>query len=835
MRKSIAAGLTILAMTFVALGTHFDGQRPADSGSRLALGAIHPRISPDGKNIVCSWQGAIWRLPCAQAIGGQPGTMTRLTAGPEFDVEPAWSPDGKRIAFVRSPNMNEGELHVIDSEKGTEVPLPVPVRAVGTILYNKLHFHPDGKQILGHFRVPDKQPMLAWYEIETGQLKPVFEPPRWARYALSHDGRRIVYSQTLDQPGQQGGNDGRGGELWQIAATGEERPEIVTPFPSRIHDVCFAAGDEGVYVVSDVTGAHDDIHYIPFRDPERSATRVTFGAADEDRPSVCADGRWLAYTDNQRGLTALVVRDLAGQVEHTLAASQIDYRAATGTLTLKTIDVATNKPVTARISLVQEGGKFQAPPTAIYRTLGSTPHFYCSGEARWDLPAGGYMLRAWRGPEYRPVSLSFKVEPGKPAEQIVRLERYANPAAEGWYSGENHIHANYGYGEWYNSPATMLEQCAGENLRVCNFMVANSDTDGIFDREFFRGQVDPLTSDETILYWNQEFRSTIWGHMTLVNLRQLVEPIMTGFADTTNPWDVPTNSDIADRAHWQPGNVRYSQNSFNWQKAHVNYTHIAFNPDDPYDGAYSGKGIPVDVALGKIDSVDINLSYAASTKVWHRLLNCGFHLPASAGTDCFLNRIRSALPGGDRVYVKIDGPLTYAAWIEGLRAGRSFVSNGPVLEFRVNGRLAGETISRGAPGEVEVTGKAVSQFPLERVELIQNGAVVASLPLTDDKLSATIDQKIKFARTGWISLRAQGKGHRDHPQATLEAHANPVYVNVEGTKPATREDAEFFLNWIDRLSLALRLRDRAPNKELRQHIEAQLEAARAVYVKLTTE
>src|SRR5579863_9596261 len=126
MRKSIAAALTIVAMAFVALGTHFDGQRPADGPSRLALGGIHPRISPDGTRIAFSWQGAIWRMPCATASGGRPGPMTRLTVGPEFDVEPAWSPDGKRIAFVRSPNMGEGELHVIDAEQGTEVPLPAP-------------------------------------------------------------------------------------------------------------------------------------------------------------------------------------------------------------------------------------------------------------------------------------------------------------------------------------------------------------------------------------------------------------------------------------------------------------------------------------------------------------------------------------------------------------------------------------------------------------------------------------------------------------------------------------------------------------------------------------
>ena len=99
----------------------------------------------------------------------------------------------------------------------------------------------------------------------------------------------------------------------------------------------------------------------------------------------------------------------------------------------------------------------------------------------------------------------------------------------------------------------MLAQSAGEDLIVSNFMVANSDTDGVFDREYFRGSPDPLSNDETILYWNQEFRSTIWGHLTLLNLKQLVEPIFTGFTHTTNPHDFPTNADIADHTHDQGG------------------------------------------------------------------------------------------------------------------------------------------------------------------------------------------------------------------------------------------------------------------------------------------
>ena len=256
----------------------------------------------------------------------------------------------------------------------------------------------------------------------------------------------------------------------------------------------------------------------------------------------------------------------------------------------------------------------------------------------------------------------------------VELERWVHMAKDGWYSGELHIHANYGYGSWFNTPETMRQQCVGEDLNVCNFMVANSDADVVFDRPFFRGGPDPLSTPENILYWNQEFRSTIWGHMTLVNLEQVVEPVFTGFEGTTNPWDTPSNADIADRTHWQKGVV--------------NYTHVS-QAEDWSKTPYAAKAIPIDVALGKIDTLDINNSWAASVPLWYRLLNCGFRVPATAGTDVFLNRIGSNLPGGDRVYVHIDGPLTYAGWIDGLKAGRSFVTNGPMLTFTVNGERAG--------------------------------------------------------------------------------------------------------------------------------------------------
>jgi Tol biopolymer transport system component len=784
-----------------------------------ALGAIHPRISPDGKTIAVSYQGAIWSVP---QVGG---VMTRLTDGEGFDHEPAWSPDGKRIAFVRGPNQLGGDLHIIQAD-GQEVALPKPVTVRGTYNFQKLEFSPDGNRLLGVYRAGGKDLGLGWYDLKTGDVRALDVPlSLWTRYGLSPDGKWIAYTSTLDQPGEQTGNNGPQTDLWKIPADSGKAEKIVR-FPSRVYDLCFHADGKSLIVVSDLGGAYNDLWQVPVAgqggaDPLAQLKHLTSGQADEDRPSVSRDGKWLVYSDNRAGATALLVRELISGKEHTVQVQRLDYRSPTGTLRFETKDGDSKKSVIARVVLQQHKGKFYAPPGALYRMLRGNGHFYCDKSAQLSLPAGKYRLVAYRGPEYKPTFHEITIQAGKTLELTVELNRWTHAAKAGWYSGENHIHANYGYGQWYNTPETMLTQCAGEDLNVCNFMVANSDTDGIFDRPFFRGGPDPRSTPETILYWNQEFRSTLWGHMTLVNLKQVVEPVMTGFQATTNPWDIPTNSDIADRAHWQKG--------------HVNYTHAVQNPVKPFENPYAAKGLPIDVALGKIDSLDLNNAYAGTVPIWYRLLNCGFRLPPSAGTDCFLNRIFSQLPGGDRVYVQLPGPLTYAAWIGNLKKGRSFVSNGPMLEFTVAGKAVGDSVTLNGPQKLRVKATARAQYPLAKVELIHNGQVAALVPLAKDDLSATLDQEIEVKQSGWLALRASGPGHPDSVVPAVYAHTAPIYIDVAGSAVRSRDDALFFLKWIDELAVLLRIRDRIPDAELRLQVDNQLEAARKVYARIAKE
>lgn len=128
----------------------------------------------------------------------------------------------------------------------------------------------------------------------------------------------------------------------------------------------------------------------------------------------------------------------------------------------------------------------------------------------------------------------------------------------------------------------------------------------------------------------------------------------------------------------------------------VSYTHPAMESLDLYKSAYSAKGLPVDAALGRVDTVDVMGSgYQQSVVLWYHLLNCGFRLPAAAGTDVFLNRIVSSPPGWGRAYVSLN-ERSLLKWIERLEADLRKRDRlpGPALDHALQQIEAARTVYR---------------------------------------------------------------------------------------------------------------------------------------------
>ncbi|MBI3682889.1 MAG: CehA/McbA family metallohydrolase [Acidobacteria bacterium] len=482
-------------------------------------------------------------------------------------------------------------------------------------------------------------------------------------------------------------------------------------------------------------------------------------------------------------------------------------------------------PVAARVYVTGSDGLAYAPRGSMPRitAMSAEYYFHSDGGFSLDLPAGPARIEATRGQEYEMAATLVDLLPGRPAEASLRLRRWTHAAARGWYSADSHIHANYvAPHHQVMTPEDMRLIAAAEDLNNSNLLVANSGGDFIHDRQYFEGRPHALSTPNYILFWNEEFRSAgMYGHIAFFQLKSLIEPFYTGFRNTPHADDYPPNYTAAKAAKDQGGAVTY---------VHPGMSH---GLDVASLGA-GAKELPVDLALGVIDAMDVisNNDEMAGMQLWHRLLNCGFRIAISAGTDSFTNVSDHYTPGGGRVYVHLNGPLRYGDWVDRYRKGYSFASNGPMIELQVDGKEPGDEIRLAGPAKVRVSAKVTTQVPLDRLEVVMNGvSVMTRNGVARGELAVSGELPVNGG--AWIAARALGPRHRLIVNDWgAFAHTSPVYVTLDGKPAARREDAQFFLSWIDRLTEMVETRGRFSTPERKREVLELFQRAAGVYRKI---
>jgi hypothetical protein len=307
--------------------------------------------------------------------------------------------------------------------------------------------------------------------------------------------------------------------------------------------------------------------------------------------------------------------------------------------------------------------------------------------------------------------------------------------------------------------------------------------------------------------------------MAILNLLQLTDPMYTSFAGTPHPYDYPSNTMVA-RAAREDGAV-------------IAYVHpIVGATRDPFDFTVSAKELPVTAALGYVDVIDIYPWGPVSREIWYRLLNCGFRIAPGAGTDTFSNwRSLNRVPGQARAYVRAEGPLTYTTWISGLRQGRNFVTSGPLISMNVNGKEPGDTLQSAdrEPLALTVNVKAESRVPLDSLELVLNGEVVASQPAGKAR-QVELNWERTVEQSGWLAARVSGAPDPAAFGMPAEAHTGAVYLQIGGQPmqplPA---DAALFVDWIDRLWDLVELRDNFESPSQKEQVRELVMKAREFY------
>jgi hypothetical protein len=554
-----------------------------------------------------------------------------------------------------------------------------------------------------------------------------------------------------------------------------------------------------------------------------STADSVFRAIELDANS--ASGYFLRVVESQPGKAAGRLT-LSASGRELSADITYDVRPLTS-LRVKLVD-EDGRPTAARVYLTGSDGLAYAPRGSISRITAMSAEYYFHAEDSFDidLPAGSTTLEATRGQEYDVARQKIELAPGKPASVQIKLRRWENMAAQGWYSSDAHIHANYTapHHQVITVKDVRLEAHA-EDLNNANMMVANSGGAFVHDFQYFEGKPNRLSEPNFILYWNEEMRSSgVYGHMSFFNLKKLVYPLYTGFRNTPFADDYPANYSQAEAAQKQ--------------EAAVTYVHPANTTDFATVGGAAAKELPVDLALGQVDAMDVvsNVDEIASMELWYRLLNCGFRLAISAGTDSFTNVADHYTPGGGRVYVHSGNPLRYQDWIDNYKRGRSFASNGPVILLTVDGKEPGDDLHfpDGLAHKVRVKATVRTRVPLEKLEIVVNGKPVISSPAGQNETS--IDKEILVAKSSWIAARALGPWSRlvlNDVQAF--AHTSPVYISV-GDKPiASAEDARFWIAWIDQLIAQVSERGRFSTAERRKEVIELFRRAQEKYRKIANQ
>lgn len=570
-------------------------------------------------------------------------------------------------------------------------------------------------------------------------------------------------------------------------------------------------------------------------------------------------------------------------------------------------------PTTARLTFTDAAGHVYPPqPKRLAPDLFFQKQIYRHDGETVPLPPGKFTVQYSRGPEYLALKKDFSVTGKGPEELALTLRRWVSPQEHGWYSGDHHIHAA-GCAH-YTKPsegvlaADMFRQVKGEGLNVGCLLTWGPCYD--YQRRFFAPAPDRLSEPFTLLKYDVEvsgFGSQALGHVCLLNLQDQTYPgsegskkwptwttpvlrwakkqgAVTGYAHSASGLQIdPAKAarrlmeqmDSDRDGKLTPKEAARGLLPASYQSCDLDHDGILSEGElaaaadraadqlpnfaVPEMNSVGAMEIFVTVPYGLCDFISaMDTARIAEWNCWYHLMNCGYPLKVSGETD--FPCMSGTRVGQGRVYVRLGkvSRIDFTSWADGLAKGRSYISDGyaHALEFTVEGKPAGDTVSLDAPGRVKVqatvafgsqtppetpyggalppggrrlVGDTVNLHPgearrtkIREVELVVNGVRVDSRTVLEDDQSHQLTFEVTVPRSAWVAIR-------QFPQL----HTNPVAV-VVGGKPirASRNSALWCLGATEQL---WRMRGQNIQESERDEAKATFDAVIEVYKQIAAE
>ena len=432
------------------------------------------------------------------------------------------------------------------------------------------------------------------------------------------------------------------------------------------------------------------------------------------------------------------------------------------TVHVRVNDAATGQPTPVRIRFVDAGGVCRMPLGRLTEfatgagedvggqvRLGDDVFAYIDGTCEVRLPPGPVHVEVHKGPEYVPLRRDVILGPGKISIRLA-IERWTDERTRGWYAGDCRVHEL--------SPRAAQLEGAAEGLDVVNLLARQRPAQGGRPAAFvnlvdFSG-TRPAVEGSPWVAVNTCNAHPILGTVALLNCHRVIYSLRFGAPDGLDDWSI---ADWCEQCHRKKGLVVW--------------------PDEPrLTREHPQGGALAALLLGKIDAFEVasfERAHAPALDDWYRLLACGQRLPIVGASGKDRNTV--AL-GAVRTYARLEPgeQFGYGAWIEAVRAGRTSVTNGPLLALTVDGQDPGSVLSLPAEGgTVAVRAEARSITAFDRLELISNGEVVASAESSGEPRKATLEIPLRMTAGRWLAARCTHG-------AVLRAHTSPLYVSVDG-------------------------------------------------------
>ncbi len=445
---------------------------------------------------------------------------------------------------------------------------------------------------------------------------------------------------------------------------------------------------------------------------------------------------------------------------------------------------------------------------SIFNPYTGTRQFYADGTAELTLPPGSYRLRVAKGLEWRRIERTFEVRAGDRQEITVELERWADPPADGWYGVDDHLHITRMHPDENHRIARWMR---AEGLNIANLLEMGTAAQISVTLQYAYGDAGAYRDGPLLLLTGEEHpRTHFLGHTITLGTEERVDR---------------RDEYIVYESTFAEGARRGGVSGF----AHFGMRHAQ-------------DGLAIAAPTGLVRFVEVLQFEFPHYDVWYQLLNLGFRIAPSAGTDFPCGP--PSLPGRERFYAQITGEVNRRSFVEAVRAGRTFVTNGPLIELLVDGVGPGGDVALEAPGIVSVRGRVrfdPGQDRVDAVELVVNGEVVQIATQAVAPGVFEVQRELSVDHSAWVALRSTGSKPADDgpmlppvPEWVMQtveaygagaggpqlvefrntmrerpsaAHSGAVYVNVADTTVGSG-DGTLPAAWLARLSeLEARLGD----------------------------